>query len=94
MANGKGQLECGYCTHFLTPPQRCGFHHADLPELGCDNRVCAAFKPGPAVEPSFQMEAQFEEISKALEAGVLYSFPYPRHDRRSSLKEVLRFHAK
>jgi hypothetical protein len=58
LANGKGNLECYYCTHFtpsvgaqLAGPGQCAFHNAEIPASAEGlNRVCTSFVANAAFE--------------------------------------------
>ena len=89
MANGKGSLECCYCTYWqgqyngydgAYEEGHCLRFNAPLPSTlsTWEHRVCASFSPGPEYErdSSISVEERFSWFGKPLEPGVLYVFPY------------------
>jgi hypothetical protein len=86
VGNGRGKIDCVYCTHFIGDqqhePARCRFHGTALPESQL-NRICCHFEASPrfAEESGARIlfcpvACQFAWFGADLEPGVLYEFPY------------------
>ena len=91
MPNGKGTLDCCYCTRFRGnpwhhEPGHCEFHGVPIPSSPL-NRVCVHFEAGAAyyadqgAAETMPPALRFTWFRQDLEAGVLYEFSYNTPDR-------------
>lgn len=87
MPNGRGQLECSYCTHYGSQghPSACRRYQVrlPLPEAGM-HRICRGFSVSERAIASGHascLAKQFSELQHSLRPGHLYVFPYPSSDR-------------
>ena len=91
MANGKGALECGYCSHAVA--RHCGFHDVELPASPRGwNLVCGNFSPSPIYwEHSTEHcppNRRFAWFGRDLEPGVLYHFQYNSPESAEPLAQM------
>jgi hypothetical protein len=102
MPNGKGSLECCYCTHWRGEYRGydgayeegfCALHRSGLPSTADSwlHRVCSDFEPDTSYErdsPRVSAEERFSWFGRKLEAGVLYAFPYNQPGALEELKDL------
>ena len=86
MGNGRGKIDCTYCTHFDGQHQhesaRCRFHLALLPPSS-QNRICCHFEASTLLAEEAgarilyaPVARQFAWFGADLEPGILYEYPY------------------
>lgn len=94
MPNGKGSLECCYCTHWQGEYRGyegayeegfCLHHRSTLPSTlnWWGHRVCSAFNADPSYErdsPTISVQTRFSWFGEELAPGILYVFPYNQPD--------------
>ena len=89
MANGKGTLDCLYCTHFAGKAMgvggNCDFHQVQLPDTGTSNKVCVHFEPTEAYRrdngPEMPPARRFTSFREDLNSRILYVFRYNAPDQ-------------
>ncbi|MDQ6785278.1 MAG: hypothetical protein M3033_00465 [Acidobacteriota bacterium] len=90
MPNGKGQLDCCYCTNWQSEYQGsdgiyekgfCKLYKSEIPMTlpSGTHRICLDFTPNQFYEKYAELnsiEQRFSRFETNLEKGILYGFPY------------------
>lgn len=102
MPNGKGQIDCCYCVHFVSQYEgsdamydegNCLFHRRKIPSLLPEwrHRICKDFTPNRHFEKYLQynsLEQRFGWFETELEEKTLYEFHYNNHKDIKKLKDL------